>query len=159
MSWSERECLSTRINRLFEEANGIDNDKLKSDLARYICVLASGYLEVSCRDIFGTFAERQASPAVLRFVSQQLKKYSNLNTEKFLQLAESFVPECRQRIESDRNFEELKDAVDSIVSNRNNIAHGRDTGISLSVVKRYYEKAKRFLELLKTSLTCSASTK
>jgi len=145
--------LASRIDRLLQEADDIiDNDKLKSDLARYICVLASGYLEASCRDIFGNFARQQSSPAVDRFVSRHLAQYHNLNTEKFLQLAGSFDSKFREKIEQHNDFDELKDAVDSIVAHRNNIAHGRDTGISLVTIKRYYGSAKRFINLIETSL-------
>jgi len=148
MSWSERERLANRIDHLFKKADSIDDDELRSDLARYICVLASGYLEASCRDIFGNFAKKQSSPAVYRFVAQHLAQYYNLKTEKCIQLASSFDPDSRRKIEQHDEFERLKAAVDSIVANRNNIAHGRDTGISLATIRDYYKDAKRFIKLI-----------
>ena len=151
MSWNERERIAARIGRILKEADKMDNDELKSDMARYACILVSGYLEASCRDIFGNFAKNQSSPAVHRFVARQLDQYYNLKADRFIQLANSFDPERGRKIEQDGEFGKLKDAVDSIVANRNNVAHGRDTGISLAVIKDYYERAGRFIRLIESA--------
>jgi len=42
----------------------------------------------------------------------------------------------------------LRDAVDSIVANRHQIAHGRDVGITYASIKNYYEDAIRVVEII-----------
>jgi len=40
---------------------------------------------------------------------------------------------------------EVKDAIDSIVNNRNQIAHGAQTGISLVTFMEYHKRVKVFI--------------
>jgi hypothetical protein len=48
--------------------------------------------------------------------------------------------------------DERKDAVDSIVNNRHQIAHGRSVGISYVTIKKYYEKAVEIVDFIEQSL-------
>lgn len=144
MSWKERQAIELRISWLVKHGNATNDDDLKANLSRFICVLASGYLEAACRDIFGKYVERRSNVSVHRFVMIKLKRYQNLNAEKLLQLASAFNTEARERIERVVR-PDWKDAVDSIVANRHNIVHGRDSGVSLVVVQNYFERAKRFM--------------
>jgi len=155
MSWNERERLATRIERLFQDASrltSVDMDRLQADIARYLCVLTSGYIEASCRDILGSFARANSSDEVYRFVSRKLDRLPNPCTEDVLTLVDSFVDGARESIEQLPDFDELKDAVNSVVSNRNQIAHGRDTGISLATMQDYYQRVKRFIQLIERAV-------
>ncbi len=42
----------------------------------------------------------------------------------------------------------MKDAVDSVVSNRHLIAHGQDVGIGFGTIKKYYERVVKAIETL-----------
>ena len=67
--------------------------------------------------------------------------------EKIASLAGSFSPqwESELRIATEG---ELKDAVDSIVANRNRIAHGEDVGITYGRVHEYYKRIVHVVELV-----------
>jgi hypothetical protein len=41
-----------------------------------------------------------------------------------------------------------KDAVDSVVNNRNRIAHGENVGISYVRIKEYYDRVVEVIELI-----------
>ncbi|MBF0553199.1 MAG: hypothetical protein HQK96_01435 [Nitrospirae bacterium] len=47
---------------------------------------------------------------------------------------------------------ERKDAIDSIVANRNQIAHGEYVGLSLVLMKNYYKNASEVLEFIKKQI-------
>jgi hypothetical protein len=64
-----------------------------------------------------------------------------------LQLVGLFSEEWAEnmRIETEG---ELKAAVDSIVNNRHQIAHGKDIGLSLVQISEFYQRSIRVVEIL-----------
>lgn len=137
-----------RLDDLFKRMMVFSDDiELQSHWARYLCVLVCGFIEVSVRSIYGSYARDKAAPQVVNFVERELSGFQNPNMEKILQLAGSFSPEWRQALEKATNGE-LKDAIDSIVANRNNIAHGESVGITYARIHDYYGKATTVLDLI-----------
>jgi hypothetical protein len=67
--------------------------------------------------------------------------------EKILQLTGGFSKEWASdlRLKTDG---ELKDAVDSIAHNRNQIAHGGSVGMTYRQIKDYYDRAIKVIELI-----------
>lgn len=137
-----------RLDSLFIKIGSIATEmELQSHFARYLCVLSSGYLETSVRAILGEYAVTSSSPNVGRFVASRLKRIQNPNMTQILDVIGAFNPEWRNKMEAATEGA-LKAAVDSIVTNRNHIAHGKDVGIGYVTIKRYYERAKKVVQLL-----------
>jgi hypothetical protein len=63
-----------------------------------------------------------------------------------------FNPAWRDHFETNTP-DEVKDAIDSIVNNRNQIAHGAQTNISLVTFMEYYKRVKAFIADLDTFVT------
>lgn len=138
----------SRLENLFELAGKLQDDpELLSHWARYLCVLASGFLEVSVRAIFGEYARNMATPQVARYVEKQLKGFQSAKMGSILELTGAFSPEWRDSLE-DACAGEPGDAVNSIVTNRHQIAHGADVGITYHAIKRYYERSLKVVETL-----------
>ncbi|MBD1930582.1 MULTISPECIES: HEPN domain-containing protein [Cyanophyceae] len=137
-----------RIDDLFTKISSLPDDiELKSHWARYLCIRVSGFLENSVRAIYSQYAKKKAVPYVANFVERKLEDFQNPKMEKILQLTGLFSPEWESELRKVTEGE-LKDAVDSIVSNRHNIAHGRDVGITYVRVKEYYNKALKVIDLI-----------
>ncbi len=138
----------TRLDKLFEEIKNLpdDNDWLKSHWSRYLCVLAAGYLETAVCEIYVDYA-KHAPPNVRKFVESHLRRFQNPNMEKILQLTGAFSTEWADSLQVEAEGQ-LKDAVDSIVNLRNQIAHGKDSGISFSQIKSYYAAGKRLVAVI-----------
>ena len=137
-----------RLDRVFELVRQLPEDfETRAHWARYLCVLVSGFLERSLRALYGAFATSCAAPSVVRFVEQELKQFQNPSMGKILELARSFDPAWGDALEA-TTAGKLKDAVDSIVANRHNIAHGQYTGITLARIIEYYGSAVTVLELI-----------
>jgi glycerol dehydrogenase-like iron-containing ADH family enzyme len=73
--------------------------------------------------------------------------FSNAKMNKILDLVGEFSASHRARL-SAVVAGEIKDSVDSIVSNRHLIAHGQDVGIGIAAVARYYKSAVKAVEEL-----------
>ncbi|MCK4323380.1 MAG: hypothetical protein KAW89_02540 [Armatimonadetes bacterium] len=137
-----------RLDHVFELAKRmVDDDELSAHFAKYLCVLASGFIEVSVRAILEDYARRCSNSNVSSFVSKKLERYYNLNWKNILKLVGEFSPDWERRLEACTD-PELQLGVDSIVSVKNQIAHGKDHGISYGQIKQYYKSAVKVVKLI-----------
>ena len=137
-----------RLDNLFEIIRILEGDpELTSHWARYLCVQVSGFLETSIQTVLSDYARCQSSKHVSRFVDAQVGRFQNLNMERILNLVGQFDPDWEKELRI-ATEDEPKDAVDSVVANRNRIAHGEDVGITFGRVSRYYDNAKLVVDLL-----------
>lgn len=131
-----------RLDAVFTRVDSLPSEtELRSDFARYLCVLVSGFLETAVAELLLEHSRRCAAPTIQRFVDSKTSGFTNANSEKLLQLLGSFDPEWRAAAEKLLQ-DEFKTAVDSVVSLRHGIAHGRNTGITYIRVKDYYDAVK-----------------
>ncbi|MEB3884543.1 HEPN domain-containing protein [Lyngbya sp. CCY1209] len=137
-----------QLDDLFDKISKLPEDaEMQSHWARYLCIQVSGFLEVSVRSIYSKYAQSQASPFVANYVEKQLSGFQNPKMEKILDIAKSFNPKWSERL-SQVVQGEIKESIDSIVANRNNIAHGRNVGITYTRIKGYYQNAVKLIDLL-----------
>ncbi len=99
------------------------------------------------RTIYREYARKRAAPYVANFVDGKLKAFQNPNMEKILQLTALFSVDWAKDLRSATEGQP-KDAVDSIVANKNHIAHGEDVGITYGRIRRYYENALSVIEMI-----------
>lgn len=137
-----------KLDNLFRQVSSLPvDDKLQSEWAKYLCVLASGFLEVSICAIYNRFARQSSSPYVANFVQYELNNFQNPKMGKIIGLTKAFNPQWANELETATEGE-IKEAVDSIVANKNNIAHGRDVGITYTRIKNYYKNAVKVVDLI-----------
>ena len=137
-----------RLDNLIKRIDSFSGDEeLHAHLVRYLCVIVCGFLEVSVPAIYKEYAQRKAIPYVANYVNRQLERFPSPNMEKILILTGAFSPEWRDKLEHVAS-EEIKGSIDSIVSNRRLIAHGRSVGITIGRMKRYYNDAVKLVKLI-----------
>jgi len=142
-----------RLDHLFEKISAFPDDiELQSHWARYLCILVSGFLETSVKAIYSQYASEKAAPNVANYVTRRLERFTNPNMEDILILTGMFNEEWRKQLESTTEGE-LRDAVDSIVANRNQIAHGANVGISFVTIKNYYKSVVKVVNRIES--TCA----
>lgn len=145
--YGDRQRIETEIDSLFEAAESVQPE-LQASLARYACVLASSYLEAAFRELIVTYTQKRSDRSVRRFVESTLATFRDPNMEKVLQLVGRFDPEFRRSLE-EQSAGQLKDSINSISANRNSIAHGRRSGISLGQVRSYFTDAQHLVRKTK----------
>ena len=72
--------------------------------------------------------------------------------EKIEILLDSFNPTLKGKF-GDIVTDQNRDALNSIVANRNNIAHGRNVGVSYVRVKDWYQETKKIMENIRSVLS------
>jgi hypothetical protein len=121
--------------------------QMQSHLAKYLCVLVSAFLEKSVRAILHDYAKARSAPAVWKYVEDQLQSFYNPKTNRVLELVGRFSPTWKTALEATIE-EEVRDALDTIVENKNRIAHGRDSQITFVGIQSYYARAQKVLDLM-----------
>lgn len=135
-----------RIDRLIRLAKNSDiDDELSSELAKHFTVLISGYLEKAITSILSYFTERKSSPQVSAYAFSQLKRFQNPKKETVLQLIGSFSIDWRKEVD-DFLVEEIGDTLESISNNRNAIAHGVSTSVSMLRVEKWWKNSKKIVD-------------
>ena len=131
------------LDATFDRAKAVDpGSELQADLAKYLCVLVSGYMEKAVRAFVLEHARHEGGPTLQNFVEQQTKRFSNAKAGKIQELLGRFDPTWRQEL-GEFLIDERKDAVDSIVNLRNHIAHGESVGLTYRRIREYYKHAQR----------------
>lgn len=137
-----------RLDHLFGQIAVLSEDhELQAQWARYLCILVSGFLEVSVRAIYGEYARNKAVPYVANFVDSQLEFFRNPKMGSILDLTGAFSREWEEKLR-DATEGQLKTAVDSVVANRHRISHGEDVGITYTRIKEYYASVLKVVEII-----------
>lgn len=149
----DHQGLTGQLNKLKElirkaGTSSLSDLELQSHWARHLCVIAAGFLENALRDVYSDFVKGSASPQVAAFAISMLSGLRNPKAGRFVDIAARF--EASWGSELERYLEESggKDAMDSIMANRNLIAHGRDSGITIARLKSYLEKSIPVIEFI-----------
>jgi len=139
-----------RLMWLISEADKFEADQmeLRAHWARYLCVLSSGFLENALKDIYGRYVRARCDPAIANYVERTLSQVRNPKSSKFVETAKSFNQEWEWELEDLLNSDGNREALDAIISNRNLIAHGQNSNITLAQIKTYVAKCERVIELI-----------
>ena len=131
----------SRLDAVFARVSNLPEGELqiRSDFARYLCVLVSGFVESAISDIAADHCRHRSSTTVMNYVEGRLRRLGNLNTEQLLQFVGSFDPDWRNQLNK-FVLGERKDALDSVIANRNNIAHGESVGLTYMRIRDYYKR-------------------
>src|SRR5688572_22649469 len=128
-----------RLDDLFKKTKLIADLEIQSHWSRYLCILVSGFLEISIPAIFVDYTNAKSSQNVYNYVSNNLE-LRNPNMERIIQLAYKFSNIWGEALKKETEGR-IKTSIDSIFGNRNLLAHGNDTSISYHRISEWYEDA------------------
>lgn len=137
-----------RIEATFARAASVDDLETQADLARYLCVLMSGYLETAVRHIYGDFSTRQGNPALGRYIERRLKGFQNPKPGKLVELAGDFDAGWANDL-SDFLDGRIYDHIDGVVANKNRIAHGENVGVTYARAREMFESVTAAVDFMR----------
>lgn len=147
MTNQELSSQKQKIDSLFVVASTFTDAEIQSHWAKYICVLASGFLENSVRTLVGQYVNKKTQKPIANFVVGNINTFRNPKMESILQVVGRFDGTWREKLEKNLTSE-MSTAVTSIVANKNLIAHGKSVGLTCATMKGYFKDAVKFVELL-----------
>lgn len=136
-----------KLDNLFVLAEKIDDDEVKGHFAKYLCVKTSGLLEVFFKTQISDLVAKRTPPSIANYVNSQFRSFSSIDVKKIQKTFTLFSQDWTEEF-NEKMSEEQVSALNSIISNRNNIAHGENDSISLKNAKQYYERVKEILIIL-----------
>jgi hypothetical protein len=152
MTTAELRAIRDRVQRILDNASTSTDPESKAELACFACVLTSAMLELAVRHYTARYAERRASPSVHSYVCRQLYFFQNPKCEYIDQLLRSFDATL-----ADSFFSQVGDegraAIDSVVNNKNQLAHGKGAGLGLDTMLRYHTDVSKALIVLRDLMT------
>jgi hypothetical protein len=140
-----------RIESLINKAadSSLVDTELQAHWARYLCVLAAGFLEKAPLETYAEFSRNSASPQVAGFARSILNRLTqNPNAQRFVDIATRFHAPWGSELKELFENGNGKNALDSIMNNRNRIAHGDDSGITLGRLREYLNECIPVIELI-----------
>ncbi|MBY0306156.1 MAG: hypothetical protein K2W86_13545 [Sphingomonas sp.] len=134
------------IARLNED--GVPDD-IKAMLARHGAVLLCGYVERSVEIIVLDRLSRRAHDRVMQFVKSHFKRGTNYDCEAICQLLERFDISWSRKYRSfiDGN-DAVKEALTSVYTVRNSVAHGGDQSLGARRLADLYLLCKQAVEAI-----------
>lgn len=143
LPWTATQLIS-EIDGLVARAEAQTDMEVQSDYAKYLTIRVLGLVEQVVAEIVLAHVSAQASPPVLSHTTWKMKRFQNPNSQRLIELVGSFDRRWGDSLESALTSSE-REALGSIRSQRNRIAHGEPTTISLVQVKGYFAEIKSML--------------
>jgi hypothetical protein len=117
---------------------------------RYLCVLVAGFVENVVRLSYAAYVRKTADARTARFAMSQVDDIQNPKAARLIEVASLFDPTWGSELESFLGQNFRREAVNTIMSNRHLIAHGRDSQITLSQVDQYLIRIVEIAEHIET---------
>ena len=133
------------VESVFSMAGGYPSDSAEFEhWTRYLCVLSSATLQSSLHLILNEHVRSSSQITVQRFVRAQLNRTRNPSPSEIVSLHTQFDEQWGQEI---REFMrgERRDAIKNIVSNRNNISHGRTCTVTIRHLRKWFDHTKQVI--------------
>ena len=123
-----------------------DDDGIRSDWSRYLCILTAGLLETGLNRILGEYvASHSEDDRIINRLNRKRDRILAPNKNRIIDALGDFDEEWRREM-SEFLAEEYGAIVDSVMNNRNRIAHGGDVGLTPDTMKRQFDGVIRVIE-------------
>lgn len=140
-----------KLDTLLENISKVVDDEIKAHLSKYFCIKVAGYLENVLKSLIANYTDGTCPRPLNAFVNNNVKSITNLSEEKLCLFLKKFDDSWETNFINKVSKRELE-SLNSIISNRNSIAHGQQDNISYSYVKQYYEDVKGIVTILKDTV-------
>jgi hypothetical protein len=125
--------------------------ELEADYARHLCILLSGFVEKGVAELVLAYADGKSARPVLAYLEANLRRLTNVDKERLLTVVGQL--DFRWRTEIDGFvIDERREALNSIIGLRNDIAHGGGGSISLGQVSQYWVHIQAVVDYLESML-------
>lgn len=144
LPWPAQQLVK-ELDDLFARARKQDDLEVQSDYAKFLVIRVSGLVEQVTAEIVFDYTQKRAQPSIVEHVEWRMNMFQNPTLQRILDLVASFQSRWREKLESEVTTPE-REAMGTINKQRNLIAHGQSSTISLGQVSQYYAEIKKLLE-------------
>lgn len=142
------ESLERKLDDLLNQIDQVEDDEIKAHLSKYFCIRISGYLENVFKILVAEYTEKSSPQVISKYVQNTMRTVTNLSEDKLTKLLKRFDDDWAEEF-SRKISEQQIESLNSIISNRNSIAHGQQDNISYQFIGQYYNDIKEVVVILK----------
>lgn len=124
------------------------DNEVQAHWGRYMCVMVAGFLENALQEVYKDFVRSSNDENVVRYASKQIARTTNPDGGRFLQTAREFNETWRNELRQFIARDGRREAIDSIMKNRNSIAHGGQSVMSPRDVRMYLDKGIEVIDFI-----------
>ena len=125
------------LDEIFDRADKSEELQLRNDLAKYACMRLTGFLEQALVELGRECVKNRSGGAARSYSLSYLEKSFNPKRDAILRFIGRFDSAWRNEIEVLLDEDERGNSLSSLVGIRNQIAHGKDQGISIDRLRDY----------------------
>jgi hypothetical protein len=142
--------LRADIEELYVRADprGFSESEVAADLGRYLCVRVSGFLEQATAVILREFCKKNSWGELQQFAHSWLDQMPNMSSVALIKLVRRFSNAWGDELEAYLSTEERKSGLNSLVGIRNDVAHGKNQGVSREQAWSYYTLVVEIIDWL-----------
>ena len=127
-----------KVDDLFIQIQGFSGDAYyQSLMTYYLCIRVSGFIENCVRIILAEYSLPRAQGTVGVYVTNTLMKLPNPTFHNLCRLAAQFDDQWRKSFKAAAT-QQARQSLKSINLNRNNLAHGGNSTMTLRELAGYY---------------------
>ena len=135
------------IHDLLDQVGG--SAGLQFHWGRYLCVMVASLLENAVQAIYEDYAYSAAGGNVANYVSNQIAfTVGNANSDNITRTAKAFSEVWATELRAFMAANDRQSAINTIVSQRNLIAHGEQSSISPAQLRAHLEKAVEVIDFI-----------
>lgn len=142
------ESQERKLDDLYQQISKVQDDEIKAHMSKYFCIKMSGYLENTIKILVANYSEKSSPQAISTYVQNSLKTTTNLSEDKLISLLKKFNDDWAVSFAEKINEQQIE-SLNSIISNRNSIAHGQQDNISYQIISQYFSDIKQIIGILK----------
>ncbi|HYP56002.1 MAG TPA: HEPN domain-containing protein [Solirubrobacterales bacterium] len=144
LPWTATQLIG-EVDGIFERAETQIDMEVQSDYAKYLVIRLSGLVEQVVTEVVLAHVSAQSSTTVLGYVTAQVRRFRNPNFERVEALVGSFDRRWSEELSKTATRSE-REALGSVRAQRNRIAHGQQSTVSLVQAKGYFTEIKSLLD-------------
>lgn len=122
-----------------------------SVFSNQLAIRSAAMVEYSVIQILSEYGRLNGNQRIGRFVEKTVTRNNSLNCEKIKTILDNFDVSWWPKIQTTCPAQSLE-AVDSLKTLRDQLAHGKENGTGLQTVKVYYQDAKVFVNKLNAAI-------
>ncbi len=151
-----------QIEMLIEEVVGSTGTLVKY-LTKYALIRSCGAIEFSYKTIIADFDQHTHNEQIRNFLQSKVRESSsNPSIDNILNTLKSFDEgwknALREKINSHPDRERIRSSMQSLVTLRNEFAHGGSPVTSFNSIYEYYKDGKLVLEMLDSIVNASSES-
>lgn len=137
------------LDNQFKLVKNAEDEEIRSMLTQYLCIRVSGLLEIFIKCRISDYALGRVPKEVNRFISGKFKDITNLKSSKLEIVLDSFSNVWSEKFCNHiKENAQQKTSIDSLITNRHNIAHGQTQNLTYKNMEQYYDDVKIIINKL-----------